>query len=466
MKRFRLFFCQILTAVILFTMVCTLLFINTVPVKAAEANMSIIPSNNSISIGDIITVEIKVTCPVEMIYISWNFHYDSSKLEHIPEAGTDKAVGVINFSQWSDIDTTITSFSVIYKFKAIAVGNLEIKITDLLNVRQVPVKDDDGNIISDQVEFAVKSASVTITEKNKSKDANLTSISGFKGDKTFSTTPAFDKNVTDYKITVPSDYELLYIEFGKSDPDAKASISGNEFLNYGDNKRVITVVAPDGTTKKYNVNIVREQPKATEAPTNTPKPTEIPTEVPSETPPVESATPDITETPTAPVTDVPNVDEDGDVIIGSVTTEVKNVTVYDIDVFFKNFGGNDDVAVKEFKIGDVTYKGIPLNSSESNTVYIVYAKVDNGMKDLYCYDAFDGSFQRCYLSLDNLSGTATETPGDKITTAPSMTDKPAKKDDFISNAVVVGLCAVGAILAIIAVVFVVSKTGKSEEDFD
>ena len=432
-------------------------------VNAAEATISVSISSSEIKIGDEFTVTVTCNSNASMAFLQWNFTYPTSKLKHIPLEDQSESSGVINamldFSQ-GDVAKTV---SVKYKFKAIAVGLVEFNVKDVENYRL-----ETGD--SDVIETEVKSASVTITEKNKSKDANLTSISGFKGDKTFSTTPAFDKNVTDYKITVPSDYELLYIEFGKSDPDAKASISGNEFLNYGDNKRVITVVAPDGTTKKYNVNIVREQPKATEAPTNTPKPTdvptEIPTEVPSETPPVESATPDITETPTAPVTDIPNVDEDGDVIIGNVTTEVRNVTVYDIDVFFKNFGGNDDVTVKEFKIGEVTYKGIPINSSENNTVYIVYAKVDNGMKDLYCYDSFDGSFQRCYLSLDNLSGNATEMPEDQTTTAPSITDKPAKKDDFISNAVVVGLCAAGAILAIIAVVFVVSKTGKSEEDFD
>ena len=69
-------------------------------------------------------------------------------------------------------------------------------------------------------------------------------------------TPGFDSAITNYSCSVPSGISKVSIT-GKVAPKAKTNDFKEVSLNVGENKITITVEAEDGSTKTYNVNIVR-----------------------------------------------------------------------------------------------------------------------------------------------------------------------------------------------------------------
>jgi hypothetical protein len=82
--------------------------------------------------------------------------------------------------------------------------------------------------------------------------------------------PKFDPNVTEYKITVAHSVTSLSLSATPDHSGAKTSISGKNALEVGKNTRVVTVTAPNGTTKKYTVVITRAAAPSTTTGTNPP----------------------------------------------------------------------------------------------------------------------------------------------------------------------------------------------------
>ena len=95
-------------------------------------------------------------------------------------------------------------------------------------------------------------------EEKKSDNANLASISI----KDFEIEPKFSADVTSYTLKVSSEIEKLEIEAKAEDEKASVSIQGNEDLKIGDNLVIISVSAEDGTTKLYEIKVIKEEEKA------------------------------------------------------------------------------------------------------------------------------------------------------------------------------------------------------------
>ena len=71
-------------------------------------------------------------------------------------------------------------------------------------------------------------------------------------------TPPFNKNTTNYYITIPNTISSISVTAEPEDQNAKVNISGNTNLNQGDNKIAITVTATDNKTKKtYTINATK-----------------------------------------------------------------------------------------------------------------------------------------------------------------------------------------------------------------
>ena len=93
----------------------------------------------------------------------------------------------------------------------------------------------------------------------KSGNAKLKRLVPSKG----TLTPKFDPDVTDYTVTVPYDVQSVLFSADSQDPDADVYISGKGAVSVGKNTRVVTVTAPNGTTKKYNLTIIRKEAPST-----------------------------------------------------------------------------------------------------------------------------------------------------------------------------------------------------------
>lgn len=74
----------------------------------------------------------------------------------------------------------------------------------------------------------------------------------------FELSPAFNKNTTNYTITVPNGVNDIKVNATKNDTKAKVEIIGNTGLKEGENKVQVKVTAEDLSTKVYTITVNKE----------------------------------------------------------------------------------------------------------------------------------------------------------------------------------------------------------------
>ena len=79
----------------------------------------------------------------------------------------------------------------------------------------------------------------------------------------YSLTPTFDIYETSYAVSVPNEVSSVSISATAVSSKATVSGAGTKSLNVGNNKFTITVKAGDGSTRTYNLTIVRQTATAT-----------------------------------------------------------------------------------------------------------------------------------------------------------------------------------------------------------
>ena len=153
-----------------------------------------------------------------------------------------------------------TGVTITLKFKVLKAGTANFKFS--------------GVLVDWDEAYPAKtiSASKSITAIDKSslpKDANIKSIKLSAG----SLSPKFSSSTTSYTVKVPYSTTKVVVTPTLSDAKAKWSISGSSSLKVGENTRVITVTAQNGSTKKYTIKITREKDTTTSKPTTPSEPT-------------------------------------------------------------------------------------------------------------------------------------------------------------------------------------------------
>ena len=397
-----------------------LLFFVTAVAAEPEANISLSLSTKEASLGAEVTVTLKYTCPVNTAYLYFNIYFDNDRLTFVPSSGQSAAVGMINETVDPGRDEDSRSITFTYKFKTKAVGSAEIYVSDVENYRLEPVPG-----MSDVIETGTSSVTLSIVEKQLSSNANLKAITPSVG----TLSPAFSKDVTSYTVNVSNGTTVCYMDFSLEDRDAKAQLSGDEFLKVGDNVRTITVTAPNGNVKKYTVNVIRAAAApATSAPTATPSSTasastatpdvSAKTEAPSATPdgslkpteypddseqPGGSVTPDESgetfSTPAGPG-ESPSAEqgsddpESGKIYIGTYDIFGESIVLYNItDYLEKAYPGRGVLDASNFICAGNILKGLRAYENK-NTQYLVYASRNGSDPALYLLDLTDRSMQR------------------------------------------------------------------------
>lgn len=69
----------------------------------------------------------------------------------------------------------------------------------------------------------------------------------------------FDKNTVEYTLVVDNDIQIITINAIAEDENAQVTGTGQKALKIGENKYVITVIAEDGTERKYSLIVTREE---------------------------------------------------------------------------------------------------------------------------------------------------------------------------------------------------------------
>lgn len=238
MKRF---FKKILLTGILF-----LLIMLSMTIISNAASFSSTISKTTVNVGDTITVNVKATNAAGMYEVKIS---DESILSVSSGAKTEfidntSAKIVLKANKAGTVKVTTSP-------KDITDNDDSTKqITTGGNTYTVTVKEKASSTTTTQPTAPTQSA-------EKSKNANLATLGvtpkeyDFKG---------FDKNKTEYSVTVPNDVESLKVTAIKEDKKAAApKITGNSGFEVGSNNKItIKVTAEDGkTTKTYTIKVTR-----------------------------------------------------------------------------------------------------------------------------------------------------------------------------------------------------------------
>lgn len=217
------------------------------PCLAASAQITISSEPEQITVGDDIMVYIAIDSDTSFSNFEANLVYNEDVLKY---QGTEAAIsgnnGFLKISDMNEFESTKYRKYAL-KFEAIDVGSCEISFYD----NTVKVYDSDS-----ETEMPVSSNVLTINVKaaqTASTNAKLASLVTSPA-----ITPEFNKDVYDYSVNVGYETEKLIITAQPEDNKAKVSISGNDFLEVGENKVIVTVLAQSGDVIEYTIKVIRE----------------------------------------------------------------------------------------------------------------------------------------------------------------------------------------------------------------
>lgn len=241
------------------TIICLIASSVSLFVSAASTTYGIDIKNPKV--GDKIVITVTLNSGVSMLSTEAKVSVDESILS-FKKTGTsvnqkDGFIQIIGLPQGD------TKQSYNLEFTVIGTGTSPIKIYDVYyspnvedtNAADVKLPNASGNIIVSEPQTPPDTSSTPsdTSSTTPSSNANLASLKVSGG----TLSPKFNANTTNYTVTVDNDVEKTTVSATSADKDAKINGTGNVKLSVGDNKRVITVTASDGTKKVYNITIRR-----------------------------------------------------------------------------------------------------------------------------------------------------------------------------------------------------------------
>lgn len=207
-----------------------------IPAITSAATISVTGPNTAV-VGNQITVNVKLSAGE-----SWQMilDYDSSFLKLVSGGGEAGGVNMVNTS----VGNGSRSYS--FRFQTLKTGKTNVSISSY------DVVDDNGADIS----CSISSKTISIItqaelEASYSKNNDLKSlvVDGFE------ITPAFDKNVYDYNVTVPENTTEVDVKATPADNRSTITGEGKLAVELGTNKFEIIVKAQNGDEKKYTLTV-------------------------------------------------------------------------------------------------------------------------------------------------------------------------------------------------------------------
>ena len=211
----------------------------TFNVSAASATIS---GTGEFEVGKTFNVTVRFNADATLYAVEATVSYNSSVLRLNSVSGADYNIGngsvkIVDDGFSATKPSKTSSYTL--NFTAIAAGNSTISAS-LLGGGEAESK-------------ASASAAVKVVTPKPSSNANLSSIKLSAG----SLSPAFNPNTTNYNVTVKYSVEEINITGSVADGKSKYTGGGTFALQVGNNERLLTVTAEDGTRKTYTINIKR-----------------------------------------------------------------------------------------------------------------------------------------------------------------------------------------------------------------
>ncbi len=212
----------------------------------AAGSMTATANKSGVVVGDTVTITVQYNGGGTSVgSLDTQIRYNASAFDYVSCSGATASgnAGIVAISWFAtDINApTSTSFSVNFKAKAAGAGDFVVNTISFNDDNDTPLGTPSQTL------------AVTATNPTLSGNANLKSLKPSAG----TLTPAFNANTTAYSIKVPYTTTSLSLSAVAAQSGAKVSVDGSNSLKVGNNTQVVTVTAPNGTTKKYTVTITR-----------------------------------------------------------------------------------------------------------------------------------------------------------------------------------------------------------------
>lgn len=219
-------------------LICLMAIIGIAHVNAAS--FSVRGSSSNTSIGSTVSITVSVSGAAGWEYCV-NYNQDVFKLT---SANSDTGGACVKTG------STLTGYAqVTYKFQALKSGSGTFSVTG-------QTYDDDGN--------AVSSTANSVNVNVKTKEEIQASLSGNNNLKSlevvgYTLTPEFNKETTEYSLTVDSSVEQVQVNAYREDTTASITPIDMVNLTEGINKVKVTLTAQNGNKKTYTITITKEE---------------------------------------------------------------------------------------------------------------------------------------------------------------------------------------------------------------
>lgn len=209
--------------------------------KVHAASMSISASSTNVKVGSTVTVNVSTSGAAGQFSITSS---NGSVLSGGKTVWLDDSSESITFNSKSVGTSTIT-------FKTLDVA--DTNANDYSNSRSITI-----NVVDDSNKTTSNTNKTTTTKKEDNRSGN-NDLKSFAIED-YNISPEFDKNTTDYTLTVPNGVEKIKILAYKDDDNASLSGDDGEVeVKVGENKFEVIVTAENGSKKTYNLVVTVEE---------------------------------------------------------------------------------------------------------------------------------------------------------------------------------------------------------------
>lgn len=212
-------------------------FLFVMGVDAASGSITVSTGTRVATVGSTFTVKVRLSCSESLG--SWDFglSYDSAYVSYVGSTPlhviSQTATGTEKTKEYS------------YTFKAIKSGNANIRIgsAQMAGYDEMKIFTPSTNSVS----VTVKTQAEIQASYSKNNNLKSLSVDGYE------LSPAFDKDILEYKISVPDTETQVKVNASVQDATARVSGTGTKELSEGINKIDIVVTAQNGSTKTYTI---------------------------------------------------------------------------------------------------------------------------------------------------------------------------------------------------------------------
>lgn len=232
--------------------VCLLLvfggFINTKDISASSsANIEISADNSIVVVGETVYIYINISSDSMFGDVEANVVYDEEILEY--KGNLSFITGSSGFLKIADINLSEATDNRKYalEFQALKVGKSEIEFSG-------PIMVYDEEFVMPMSVFSESLELEIVAAQTASENAFLSSLKISPAQ----LSPDFDKNVREYETSVDYDIDRIVVVAIPEDDKSTIRITGNDSLEEGQNKVIITVIAEAGNNIEYTIDVTKE----------------------------------------------------------------------------------------------------------------------------------------------------------------------------------------------------------------